>query len=128
MIWFDEAGIVKTPNYYVQKLFAENMGVFAIKCETGDGVYASASLTENGDLIIKLINPTENEIKVELNIAAELNAAAEGDITVLRADSPTAKNTFENPDNIKPKTEVFDRRATLTLKPYSLTVINLPHK
>ncbi len=128
MIWFDEAGIVKTPNYYVQKLFAENMGVFAIKCETGDGVYAAASLTENGDLIIKLINPTENEIKVELNIAAELNAAAEGDITVLRADSPTAKNTFENPDNIKPKTEVFDRRATLTLKPYSLTVINLPHK
>lgn len=128
MIWFDAERIVKTPNYYVQKLFAENMGAFALACGAGDGVYAAASLTKNGDLIIKLVNPTENEIEVELNIAAELNASAEGDITVLCGDSPTAKNTFENPDNIKPKTEVFNRRAAPALKPYSLTVIKLPRK
>ncbi len=122
MIWFDEAGIVKTPNYYVQKLFAENMGAFALKCETDPGIYASASLTENGDLIIKLINPTENEIKADLNISAELNAAG-GSVTILCADSPAAKNTFKDPDNVTPKTEIFDPRVPLVLKPYSLTVI-----
>jgi len=36
MLWFDNHRIMKTPNYYVQKMFMENQGTDAIKFETTD--------------------------------------------------------------------------------------------
>ena len=126
MIWFDSETIVKTPNYYTQKMFAEAQECFALKTEAGGSVYMSAVTDGSGGLIIKAVNPTGETIEAELEIDKTLNTATRGTKTVLSADCATARNTFENPDLITPKTEKFISAEPMILKPYSFTVIKLP--
>lgn len=45
LIWFDNDGIVKTPNYYVQKLFAGNKGDYSLDTSTEITGYEDDSLS-----------------------------------------------------------------------------------
>ena len=61
MIWFNKFGLCKTPNYYVQKLFGNNMGSHVLKSRAsflmGKPLHYSASFDESsGDIIVKVIN------------------------------------------------------------------------
>ena len=68
MIWFDSQGIVLTPNYFNQMLFANNTGSRYI--DTGiktKGVYSSASVDEDSQSIyVKLVNVNSYSMDVDL--------------------------------------------------------------
>lgn len=75
MIWFDNISIVKTPNYYVQQLYAQNKGTHVLpltmdkKAISGqDSLYASAVLDKNKNEIIVKISNTSRQDK-DINIA-----------------------------------------------------------
>lgn len=70
MIWFDDRQVYLTPNYYVQKLFANHVGDHTldmgdeIEALRKDGVYAAASETADGETILKLVNTNKNEYEL----------------------------------------------------------------
>ena len=120
MMYFTNNQLVLTTNYFVQQLFMKNQGSYlpkttSLKYANGDNIYELigsdgtskskierlyyvASVTEEGDVIIKVVNPTDSAIKlnVELN---NVKLQGYGEVTVLKNADLNAKNTLENIDN-----------------------------
>lgn len=112
MIWFDNLKTVRTPNYYVQQMYANNAGthVLPITCEGGvvageDGLYASACLDRNkGEIIVKVVNTQQQQtIKINLSGTKAIAANKRVKVTCLQASEPEMVNSLENPNNIIPK-------------------------
>lgn len=99
------------------------------KREAG-GLYALAGLAENGDLIIRAVNAAADARPLGLTLTGFDPAlwSAEAAVTALAADSPDMANTFLAPEAVAPVTGVIPAAAesTLTLPPWSLTVIRIP--
>ena len=112
MIWFDNLSVVRTPNYYVQKMYANNMGTNVLpitsegKTITGqDSLYASAVFDkENSELVVKIVNAGDKiqELKVALNGLQKIITGKEVKIICLHTNQPDAINTLEAPNTIVP--------------------------
>ena len=132
MIWFNKFGLCKTPNYYVQKLFGNNMGSHVLKSRAsfpmGKPLHYSASFDESsGDIIVKVINSCAKEER--LKISFEGFEVRDGEKQVLAAPSAEEKNTVDNPNNIRVAAEPMERDNIFeALLPYSLTVFRLHTK
>ena len=114
LIWFNNLSAYGTPNYYVQKLFATNRGTDLLSI-TLDGkpltgqqqLYASGVLDkENNQLILKLVNVSEEPKNVILDVAGR-RITGDASMIVLRSDAPEAVNSFGIPENITPEENQF---------------------
>ena len=79
-------------------------------------LYESANVDDNGDIIIKLVNPTDHGIFVDTLLedfsAEKYEAAAQ--VTVLSGDSLSAVNSFDEPDKMIPSTSEIAVSASFT--------------
>ncbi len=71
-IWFDNLRSYGTPDYYVQKMFANNVGtrIVPVTPQAEGGLFTSASLDERThELIVKAINyaSTARHAEIRLN-------------------------------------------------------------
>lgn len=82
LIWFDDQKVYFTPNYYVQKMFGNNMGTHTIDMEgqekelSEEGIYLSLSekelecvgeKTTSNEFIIKVVNRNKTEYTLPLS-------------------------------------------------------------
>jgi len=136
LIWFNNLESYGTPNYYVQKLYSNNRGTHVLSLEENDqpvignkGIYATAAKDEqNGELIVKIVNSTEKNQNIQLNVLG-VSGLNNGSLTVLRKDQLDAENSFEQPDNISPTESEFATKGSdvsLEVAPLSLSVLRLP--
>jgi alpha-N-arabinofuranosidase len=130
-IWFDNLRSYGTPNYYVQKVFANNVGTRILPvtpAEAQGGLYSSAALDERThELIVKAINASSTARAVEIDLGAHASGAAK--VTVLQSADLNAENTFDRPTNVAPKystQEVTSGKIPTQLSPYSVTVYRVP--
>ena len=67
MIWFDNVKAYATPNYYVQKLFSNNLGDYTVDavCDDDD-VKIAASISKKNRLIIKIVNISNEEKQINI--------------------------------------------------------------
>ncbi len=130
-IWFDNLHSYGTPDYYVQKLFAGNVGtrVVPVTPQAEGGLYTSASLDErNHELILKVINhsATPRSAQIRLNGVAVSGTAK---VTTLASADLNAENSFDHPTAVAPESSTVDvRNGTISvqLRPYSLAVYRIP--
>lgn len=136
LIWFNSLQAYASPNYYVQKLYANNKGTNVVPItmdnniiEGQDSLYASACIDKNkGEVIIKIANTSGKERTHTIVLDGLQNHAATGNITTLQDDDITSVNSFANPVNISPKEEnvgVNNNTVALHLKPYSFVVVKV---
>lgn len=129
-IWFDNLRSYGTPNYYVQSVFANNVGTRAVPITplVEAGLYASASLDEkSGELIVKAINTTPAIRRAEIQIAGVAPSGVVK-ITVLRGADLNAENSFDYPKAVAPEAataKVKSGRILVELKPYSVNVLRV---
>jgi alpha-L-arabinofuranosidase len=112
MIWFDNFQVVRTPNYYVQQMFANNAGTNVLQITfngtniTGqDSLYASALIDKTtSELIIKIVNAGDeiHDIRINLKGLQKSVAGEEVKITCLHSNQPEAVNTREATNTIVP--------------------------
>ncbi len=135
MIFFDNASLVLTPNYHVQKLFSVHMGnVYfdhVVSLSASDSTLAASCVQDlvTGDVILKLVNVGNVPAVMNVNLAnfKRINSQAEQIVLSGPAD---AENTFEQPDLLVPVHSTFkaSKKFDYTTQPMSLTVIRIKTK
>jgi alpha-L-arabinofuranosidase len=136
LIWYDNLRAYGTPNYYVQKLFANNVGsrilpvtIDGAARNAQSGLYASAALDDKtGEVILKTVNSTNAAKSVRLSLGS---TAAKGSARsmVLASGDLKAENRLDEPRKIAPvesTVAISGSAAELTLPAYSLTVVRIP--
>ena len=139
LIWFDNLGVVATPNYYVQKLFSNNKGTDVVAITENekpvagkDSLYSSAVIDrQKGELIIKIVNIASTSQTVELNLTGIKLGKTDAVLQTLAANDLYSYNKLSELDKLKPeekkftvKTNKFDQN----LPAYSVTVLKIPFK
>jgi alpha-L-arabinofuranosidase len=139
LIWFDNLRSFGTPNYYVQKAFANNKGTNVVPIlidnqiiEGKDSLYASSVIDKkSGELIVKLVNAGSADKSVEINVAgAKLNAKSVA-CEVLHADNFADYNTFDTPVKISPKpvnVKISGKNISFKIGNHSFYVIKVNYK
>jgi alpha-N-arabinofuranosidase len=119
MIWFDNLNCVKTPNYYVQQMYASNPGTHTIAIE-GDsldlkgekGIYASAVVDqEKSEIIVKIVNVNTHKMDFNLSLNGlkrKQILADKANVSVLQTYNMNSQNTLDNPLNIVPQNEQWE--------------------
>jgi alpha-N-arabinofuranosidase len=130
-IWFDNLRSYGTPDYYVQGLFASNVGtrVIPVTPRAEDGLYTSGSLDERShELIVKAINDTPTTRVTEIHLDGR-NIPGTVKVVTLESADLSAENSFEHPKAIAPVASVLEIRSgtiSTELQPYSVNVYRVP--
>ena len=135
LIWTDSLRTLRTPNYHVQSLFAQNRGDRVLPLALGGPApapearwYASASLDESrGDVIVKFVNATANASPTTIQLTG-VRRLTRGVQTVLQSASLDAVNSFDAPERVAPhETPLAISGSTLevTLPANSFNIVRL---
>jgi len=134
LIWFDNLRSFGTPNYYVQQLYATNLGTHVLRVNVNgseknadNGLYTSASLDQKkGDVIFKAVNATATARTVRVDLKGIAGVKGDGRVTVLASDDLKAENSLEQPTRVAPADKPLAASSggfDLTLQPQSFTVL-----
>lgn len=130
-IWFDNLRSYGTPNYYVQKVFAGNVGtrIVPVTPQAQGGLYTSASLDDRThELIVKAINVSSTPRATEIDLNG-VHTSGAAKVTTLESADLNAENSFDHPKNVAPKystLEVKSGKIPVQLNPYSITIYRVP--
>lgn len=113
MIWFDNLRMTKTPNYYVQQIYAQNKGTNVMsltqdkRAITGqDNLYASSVYDKNENCyIIKIVNTATDTKNIRINLTGikKNRILSVDDCIMMTNNDLKAVNTLDVPMNIIPK-------------------------
>jgi len=109
-IWFDNLRSYGTPNYYVQGVFASNVGTRIIPStpHAENGLYTSATLDERShELILKVVNVTPAARTVEIQLGSP-KVSGTVKTTILESTDLAAENSFEKPEAVSPKSSTAE--------------------
>lgn len=135
LIWFDNLNAYGTPNYLVQKLFANNKGTHTLAVKTGNenvigqnGLYASAVWDKNAnEIILKIVNASDKSQTPEIKLAGAAKLNAKANMIVLTS-KPEAVNSFQEPSHIQPTESTINlngKSIKLEFAPHSFSVIKI---
>jgi alpha-N-arabinofuranosidase len=130
-IWFDNLRSYGTPNYYVQKVFANNAGtrLVPVATQAEGGLYTSATIDEHThELIVKVINDVSTMRPAEIRLNAG-SASGTAKVTTLQSADLNAENSFEHPKAVAPESSAVEIKAgtiSVQLHPYSVNVFRVP--
>ncbi len=134
LIWFNNLEAYGTPSYYVQKLFSTNRGSHVLFITDNgkniigqDDIYATAAKDESaGELIVKVVNTSNERQKIKMALQGATNLSGKGTITILKNNDKEAVNSFDAPENIYPVSSDIsfsDSEIVMDAEPMSLTVL-----
>ena len=125
---FDYRGVFAAPNYLVTKLWHDNFSKYRLDYtgETGN-LSINTTLSDNGrNVIVKIVNPTENSC--ELIIDGDWKTLTGAVYDFIAPGSLSAANSMEAPNAVKVETKEVapsNNSITLTVAPLSAGVLTL---
>lgn len=137
LVYFNNTGLLKTCNYYVQQLFASNAGneyipgvvSFPLRLAAGDTVCAASCVRDaaSGDWMIKMVNTGSKEETVRLQLPRSIQPTTLVKYIRLSGE-PGANNTWNNPEEIVPAVETIRLADALhrQLPAHSFVVLRIP--
>lgn len=138
LIWVNSLDVCKTPNYYVQQLFARNRGDEVLPTELSgietstDGaqsLYASAVRDDRtSEIILKVVNPGNALAPMEIKLDGVAHIQQVGKTIVLSGSAPGQVNSLGEVAQISPvETVLADPSADFSydFPAYSLTVLRI---
>ena len=137
LIWFNNLEVLKTANYYVQKMYSENRGNEVLemtldgKAGTGqEGLYATAARdSKTGETIIKIVNSSDARKNVRIGIDGlkKRQGITSCRRIYMQSDDLNVMNTFGN-ERVTPQEEQVEasgKALDLSLEPYSFSIYRL---
>jgi len=136
LIWFDNLRVVRSPNYYVQKLYGHHAGTHVLPLTlnkaplTGqEGLYASSVIDKNKkEIIIKLSNVSTEKRVFNITLEGpEKKSQLHQQVEVITlAAALDAENSLDNPAVVLPQSTyqtMQGNKLQLTVKPNSFNVV-----
>jgi len=110
LIWFDNLHSVKTPNYYVQQLYATHAGTHVltttedrVPLEGKNGLYATSAFDNvKTEIILKIANTSSETRKVTYTFNGLKDAERKGVHIILSSKNKDTENTMDKPDAVIP--------------------------
>jgi len=132
LIWTDNLRSFGTPNYYVQKLFANNAGDVTVPVKvaapTVPRLFVSAARDyAAGETILKVVNGSSSLVEANLNFAGAQQVGSKVTAYTLTGEVQ-AENSFMEPKKIFPvtsKVKIESPQFEYIFPPDSLTVLRL---
>jgi alpha-L-arabinofuranosidase len=134
LIWFNNETVVRTPNYYIQQLFATRLGdrYLGNKVEfVGDNPSAVLAIsptlaTKAGKVYVKLVNPMARSVRAAIRLEGVNGIAPEAELVELAADKD-AGNSLTDPGRVAPQVKkvAAGNRFSLEVPPCSVQVLTL---
>jgi len=132
LIWFDNLSVVRTPNYYVQQLFACHAGTHVLPISEGgaavtgqDSLYATACADRTRGLcIVKVVNTSHAPQELEITLRG-VRHAGRCRVTTLSCANDDAINTVDDPRRVVPReaeVEVAGHVLRATMEPRAFSV------
>ncbi len=113
MIWFDNLSLVKTPNYYVQQLYAKNKGTHTLSLTQNndiiagkEGLYASAVYdADEACYIVKIVNVNKEAYGIDITLTglSKKDKLTLGECLVMHSNNLNIENSISSPLNIVPE-------------------------
>ncbi len=138
MIWFDNMQLVKTPNYYVQQIYAQNVGTNVIsltqekKPVSGqDGLYASAVYDKHSNAyILKIVNVKEDIKRINITLKGlKKDIKSNLEVLVYQSQDLKIENSLDKPNQIVPKKvnkgNLMGNILDVEIAPYSFEVYKI---
>jgi alpha-N-arabinofuranosidase len=135
LIWVDNLRSYGTPNYYVQKLFANHRGDVVLPATLAGAnlpgrLYASSVRDERtGEVILKLVNGTAEPASVAVELQGIKTVKAGAQAWLLTGGKLGDTNSFEAPERISPrevKVQVDAPKFDLSVPANALMVLRVP--
>ena len=128
---------VETPNYFAFDMYKTHQNAKQINIiddfemirvrDRADikSISASASVNDNGDITITLVNMDYHQNKAIKLTSFGGKISGKADITVLTADDPRSHNSFENPKAVQPMSynKIINENDIITLPKSSIVSI-----
>ncbi|MBQ8160345.1 MAG: alpha-N-arabinofuranosidase [Clostridia bacterium] len=131
LIWFSGRDIVKTPNYYVQKLFSDSLGTWLLDSSfdegnlEAEGLFQTASAADDGRVILKLVNVSGEEKTIHLHLDGKENVQGHGTLLAGdRQDTNALSREKVSPEEFS--FELSGAEAHLTLPAWAVLVLYVP--
>ena len=136
LIWFDNLRSYGTPNYYVQKLFANNKGTHALSILSGteklngkNGLFASAVWDKNTkEIIVKVVNASDKAQTTDIQLSTGKKISSNGSMLILKSENLDGVNSLDNPTQISPQEQPIKlkgKNATIALPAHSMSVVKI---
>jgi len=136
LIWFDNLRSVKTPNYYIQQLYAQNVGTNVLTTTENkialageNGLYASSALDKNkNEIILKIANTSTEIRKITYTLNGLKAAVRKGTRTHFISGNMDAENTLDSPNTVVPATEeigISGNTLDVELEPQSFNLLTI---
>src|SRR5688572_10117906 len=136
LIWFDNLKSYGNPNYYVQKLFANNKGTHALSILSGtekingkNGLYASAVWDKNTkEVIVKIVNASDKDQTTDVQLSTGKKISSNGSMLILKSENLDGVNSLDNPTQISPQEQPIKlkgKNATIALPAHSMSVVKI---
>lgn len=138
-IWLNNRNIVLTPNYFVQQMFSEYVGDKYIPAQLNLSNVAQSITqdTKNKQIIIKLVNygNAEHTVNIDFSSVSDIRGYYFG--KTMQNDDNKAVNKLADayegeaqytvmPQSLD-KTQFSNKKATISLKKYSVSVLVFPY-
>lgn len=133
LIWVDSLNSYGTPNYYVQKLFANNPGdetvPFKLDAAGADKLLASVARDlQAGEIILKVVNGGKSAVSAKVNLAGIKSVVSPATVFTLASAGQRDENSFADPKKISPKEAKLEIKSPLfeyAFPANSLTVLRI---
>ena len=127
LIWFNARQVMRTPNYYVQQMFANTLGDHVVESQTdteSNRLYHVVTRTAD-TLYVKLVNVTENE--TALTLALENVPDGTAAFTQLAGEKKDS-NSFvkERVAPVEGACGITAGQAEIVLPAWSVTILEFP--
>jgi alpha-N-arabinofuranosidase len=137
LIGYDAINSYVSPSWHAQEIFNIHRGdeVLTASVKNEDPAnplpYSVTRDKAKGLIHVKLVNVSTSPRKVTIDLGRDSKVESKADLITLTAGDPKAVNSLQNPDAVKPVSTTINNASSefsLTLQPYSLTVITLRTK
>jgi alpha-L-arabinofuranosidase len=138
MILTDKEKFVRTPTYYVFKMYVPFQGAASVPVTLDAGTYthgsvilprvdAIAAKSPDGTLLLEITNlDAENPATIDADVTGIAAKSAKAE--TLTASTVDSVNTFESPNAVVPKpaaVKIQNGRLSLKVEPRSVTVVSI---
>jgi alpha-L-arabinofuranosidase len=129
MIGIDAGTSYGSPSYWVQYMFANNLGDSTVLSTPGGAgaVKQVVTTARNGrgtTFFVRLVNPTGMQQSVRIAYRGVSRVDPTGTLTLLTGD-PSTRNTLSNPNAVVPQTREVSTASRVVLPPSSVAVLRV---